>query len=271
MKRLILILFLLLVSCDSEPQSTRVSPIKGEYIYRYRNDNEFQIDPMARVRKPTYPWADGREGNIPRITKDFFRCKGCILNPVHIVAKEKEAVRYYDCGGSQKHSLPLRDNKEFVYPILIDILNYIQEMTGKKVVITCGHCCPEHNLYLDPSIANQASKHMLAAEVDFYVQGLEQHPDKVIEIILGYYSDKSKYKGLKDYQFLRYDKDDKMNVSTKPWYNKEIFIKLYKKNEGRDLDNRHNYPYICIQVRYDEELKQRVNYNWKQAQNYQRF
>ena len=32
------------------------------------------------------------------------------------------------------------------------------------------------------------------------------------------------------------------NVLIPPWYNKEILIKLFKKNEGRDLDNRHPYP-----------------------------
>ena len=31
---------------------------------------------------------------------------------------------------------------------------------------------------------------------------------------------------------------------TIPWFNKEIFIKLYRKSEGRDGDNRHPYPYL---------------------------
>ena len=67
-----------------------------------------------------------------------------------MVTKEKEIARYYDCGGPEKHSLPLREKKEFyLHSILIILLNYLQIQTGKRVVITCGHCCPEHNAYLD--------------------------------------------------------------------------------------------------------------------------
>lgn len=161
--------------------------------------------------------------------------------------------------------MPLRNDKEFIYPVLIELLNYLQTKTGKKVVITCGHCCPEHNLYLDPSPANQFSKHLLGAEVDFYIQGLEQQPEKVIEYILSYYRETPKYKGLKDFEeFKRYDKGD-TNVVTMPWFNKEIFIKLVGKAEGRDFDNRHPYPYITVQVRYEWELQEKVQYSWDKA------
>ncbi len=274
MKNWILFLLLILMGCSSKspPPNSQSKSVKGEYISRLHNDTQFQVDPMLPVKKTAYPWDDGSRGSSSKITKDFFRCKGSILNPVHIVTKEKETARYYDCGGSQKHSLPLRDNKEFAYQIMIDLLNYIQDVTGKRVVITCGHCCPDHNLYLDPSSSNQTSKHLMGAEVDFYVQGMEQQPEKVIDLIFAYYTQMPKYKGLKDYQFIRYEKDDKINVTTKPWYNKEIFVKLYKKNEGRDLDNRHPYPYISLQVRYDDELKEKVNFSWKQAyENYHRY
>jgi hypothetical protein len=62
------------------------------------------------------------------------------------------------------------------------------------------------------------------------------------------------------------------DVSTPPWYNKEILIKLYLKNEGRDFDNRHPYPYVSIQVRFDRELNEKVVCSWQKAFNgYKRF
>ncbi len=249
-------------SSSSLPSST---PMKGEYIFRKHDESLVQVEPMTPLKRTSYPWEEDRLSHYPKITKDFFRCKGSILNPVHLIQKEKEIVRYYDCGGPQKHSLPLRDQNEFIYPILIDLLNDIQTQTGKRVVITCGHCCPDHNTYLDPSPINQSSKHMLGAEVDFYVQGMEQQPEKIIDLVLAYYREQPKYKGLKDFEeFKRYEKEDK-SVTTAPWYNKEIFIKLFKKNEGRDFDNRHPYPYICIQVRYDWDLDEKVTYSWDKA------
>lgn len=257
---------LLLVGCSSSSSSLPTyMPLKGEYLFRHHDESLGQVEPIQPNKRAPYPWEEERQGHYPKITKEFFRCKGSNLNPVHLVQKEKETVRYYDCGGTQRHSLPLRDQKEFVYPILIDLLNEIQIETGKRVVVTCGHCCPDHNLYLDPSPANQASKHLLGAEVDFYVQGMEKEPEKVVELILAYYRKQPRYKGLKEFEeFKRYEKGD-TNVSTPPWFNQEIFIKIFKKTEGRDGDNRHPYPYVSIQVRYDWDLQEKVNYSWDKA------
>lgn len=161
--------------------------------------------------------------------------------------------------------MPLRAQQEFIYSILIDLLNEIQIKTGRRVVITCGHCCPEHSLYLDASPINQTSKHLIGAEVDFYVEGLEKEPEKVVEIILAFYREQLKYKGLKEFQeFKRYEKGE-TNVTLLPWYNKEIFVKIFNETEGRDFDNRHPYPYVSIQVRYDWDLKEKVVYSWEKA------
>lgn len=239
--------------------------VKGEYVYRKANEYFFKLEPPQYVGRPTYPWESGTQGIHPSITKEFFRCKGSIMNPVRMVQKETELLRYYDCGGTQRHSLPLRDGKEFIYPILIDLLNYVQNKTGKRVVITCGHCCLDHNLYLDSSPANETSKHLLGAEVDFYVQGMENQPEKIVDLILKYYQETEKYKGCKDFEtFHRYEKGD-VKVVTKPWYNKEVFIKLYQKGEGRDFDNRHPYSYLSVQVRYDWDLDEKVTYSWNKA------
>ena len=268
-------LILLCCSCSSQEERTqdhlRAQNMKGEYIYRKHNEYLFVPPLPEKIISGTYPWDKRIAGNHSKITKEFFRCKGSHLNPPRIVPEKEEIVRYYDCGGAEKHSLPLRDGKEFIYPILVDLLNHIQAKTGKRVVITSGHRCPEHNTYVDSSRENQYSKHMIGAEVSFYVQGMEDHSEIIIQHLQDYYKEHSKYKGQKDYQtFRRYEKED-TDVSTSPWYNKEVFIKLYKKKEGRNFDNRHPYAYISIQVRYDIDLQEKVIYTWDKAnRNYHR-
>lgn len=246
---------------DAEGDRARLQNAIGEYIYRNHNEYLFKVEPPIKSSPALYPW---QSTSSRRITKEYFRCKGSSLNPPHIVQQKGETIRIFDCGGAEKHSMPLRGDKEFIYPILIDLLNYIQDKSGKKVVITSGHRCPEHNTYVDTSSENSASKHMIGAEVSFYVQGWEEQPEKTIKLIQNYYLE-AKYKGLKELQeFKRYEKGD-TNVSTPPWMNKEIFIKLFKKKEGRNFDNRHPYPYISIQVRYDMAAQEKVIYTWEKA------
>lgn len=259
---------LLFSSCSNQEESTK-DPSKrfqkGEYIYRMHNQHFFSISPPEINPQEPYPWEIGQVGNHPKITKEFFRCKGSSLNPVHLVQEKGELVRYYDCGGAEKHSLPLKDQKEFIFPILIDLMNYIQAKTQKKVVITSGHRCPEHNTYVDPTSNNLYSKHMIGAEVSFYVQGLENQPEKIVKLIQEYYLVTPKYKDKKEYlEFQKYEKEDS-HISTRPWYNKEIFIKLFKKKEGRNFDNRHPYPYISVQVRTDFDTGEKVLYSWEKA------
>lgn len=276
-----LFLFLIITSCGGcssstedtqEAQQLRKRNQKGEYIYRKHDESFFTIPPAEKISPVAYPWDKGQTSLYPKITKEFFRCKGSQLNPCHIIQDKGEIRRYHDCGGAEKHSLPLREGKEFMYPILIELVNYVQNKTGKRVVITCGHRCPEHNTYSDPSTENQCSKHMIGAEVAFYVQGIEEKPELVIKHLQEFYRETPRYKGQKEFEeFQRYEKD-KTNVTTPPWYNKEIFIKLFKKKEGRDFDNRHPYPYISIQVRYDRDLKEKVIYTWDKAnRNYLRL
>lgn len=273
----LIVLLLLLSACSgleqSEQENLRRFNAKGEFIYRNHNEYLYAIAPPEQRVRERYSWESSYIGKLPKITKEFFRCRGSELNPVHYDVQNvdnKDPIR--DCGGIQKHSLPLRHDKEFIYPVLIDLLNYVQAKTGKKVVITCGHRCPAHNTYADPSNANRSSKHMIGAEVDFYVQGMEQQPEEIVKILVNFYRETEGFRGKKEYEeFLRYDKLD-TNSSIMPWYNKEILIKLLKKQEGRDFDNRHPYPYICIQVRQDRETGERINYSWPKAFNgYMRY
>ncbi len=262
-------------ACSSNDNADAPSPgklyQKGEYIYRIHNETLFNIPAAQTQSQELYPWEEKHIGEHSKITKEFFRCKGGNLNPMRTTQEKGELVRCFDCGGAEKHSLPLRDNKEFIYPILLELVNYIQTKTQKKVVITSGHRCPEHNVYVDPSPSNRYSKHMLGAEVSFYVQGMEHRPEEIVKYIQEYYKITPKYQGRKEcLEFARYEKED-VNVSIPPWYNKEIFIKLYKPKEGRNFDNRHPYPYLSIQVRFDYDLQEKVVYSWDKANhNYHR-
>lgn len=240
------------------------SRVLGEPIARLRSE---RVAIPRQEKKPpwSYPWEDGTAAEVPKITKDFFRCKGSVLNPERVVTENGKTSRYADCGGFEKHSLPLREQKEFIYPVLLNLLNHVQNATGKRVVITSGHRCPAHNAYVDPSKQNVFSKHTLGAEVSFYVLGMEDRPLQVVEILKDYYRSNSRYQEQPEFlQFQRYEKED-TNVSTLPWFNKEVFIKYFKSNEGRDFDNRHPYPYISIQVRYDIDKGERVLYSWEAA------
>ena len=272
--RLFVISFPLLAACssnDPHPPPLKNNETKGEFIFRHHDEFRFVPEQPQKLAKEHYPWEIDEEMKLPKITKEYFRCKGSCNNPSRAVVNQKETIRIFDCGGVDTHSLPLRENKEFIYPILIDLLNFIQVKTEKRVVITSGHRCPEHNTYVDSSTANQYSKHMIGAEVSFYVQGYEEKPFAIIDLLQSYYKNHEKYKGQKEYlEFSRYEKKD-TDVSTPPWYNKEIFVKIYNKSEGRNFDNRHPYPYISLQVRYDAALKERVTYSWDKAhKNYLR-
>lgn len=270
-------ILILLGSCSgmeqSEQEKLRRLNEKGEFVYRRHDEVHYALKtPEHRVREK-YPWETAYIGKHAKITKTHFQCRGSSSNPPHIDHKDPaRPANFFDCGGSQKHSLPLRGDSEFIYPILIDLLNYLQAKTGCKVLITCGHRCPVHNAYADNSTYNQGSKHMVGAEVDFYVQGMESKPDQVIKLLMQYYQETPLYQGNKQYQtFQRLEKSD-LNVATPPWYNKEILIKLYQKHEGRDFDNRHSYPYISIQVRFDREKNEKVVSSWQKAfYSYKRY
>lgn len=259
---------MLCVSCSSseEKEARRYRNQKGEYLYR-KQDEVLYVPPAVPLQAlMDYPWNKEQASHLPKITKEYFRCKGNSLNPARIVQKQDTTEKISDCGGARVHSLPLQNGKEFVYPILLELLNYIQLKTGKRVVITCGHRCPEHQRYADPAPENQLSKHLIGAEVSFYVQGMEHQPEKVVDCIQRFYRDTARYQAQNEYlQFKRYEKPDS-HVAIQPWYNQEIFMKLYGKEEGRNFDNRHPYPYISVQVRYDREKAEKVTCSLKTAQ-----
>ena len=268
--RIIFFLLFCFSSCsdmqEMEQRNTKKRNCVGEYIYRRNDQFFFPIHSPQKREKKEYPW-ETVSYPLPTITKEFFRCKGSFHNPPCIEKNYRgEMKTYVDCGGSEKHGLPIFDKKEEVYPILIKILNFIQEKINKRVIVTCGHRCPKHNSYADHSQKNCFSLHMLGAEVDFYVQGMENQPQKIIDLIFQFYQEDPFCRGKKEYNNF-FCSNERKDITTSPWYNKEIFITLFQEKEERDFDNRHPYPYISLQVRYDRIRKRDVSYTWDRAYN----
>ena len=270
-KRIFLFLLLAgLAGCsgleESEKEKIRQTNATGQVIYRSHDETYFSIEEPKKTSRQSYPWEETYIGAHVRITKEFFRCKGSSQNPPITKTEASNDAYVADCAGMQQHSLPFLDGKEHIYPALIELVNYLQEKTQKKVVISCGHRCPTHNTYADSSRYNQTSKHMIGAEVDFYIKGLEWSPEQIVELLAHYYHEHPTFS--QDTQFTTFTRyEGGTDVSTLPWYNKEIFIKLYKKDEGRDLDNRHRFPYISIQLKWDRDAGERVTYSWSKAFN----
>ena len=271
---LTLLMFSVIIGLMASKQFTRRchrAPLASSLIFRTDDAQTFLQTAVEAESLPSYPWEGPGKGKISPITKDYFRCRGSDLNPPIPVLKDGKVIEnIFDCRGALSHSLPIRHEKEFIYPILIELVNEVQAAIGKPVIITSGHRCPVHNRYVDAEAANMASKHQIGAEVAFYVAGLEHNPDVVLNTILAFYRSAPRYASAgKDYtQFERYDKET--DVSTKPWMNKEVFIKLYLPHEGRNADNRHPFPYLSVQVRFDRETNMRVAYSPADAQNFLR-
>jgi hypothetical protein len=266
MRRLLLLFLLFCLSCfdvkQAQKEQLKQQNARKDRIHRLSHERHYLEEPLLAQNRDPYPWELGYTGLHPPVTKECFRCKGSGKNPCKIKEGGKEIQ---DCKGVQGHSLPINGKKEFVYPILIDLLNYLQQKTNCPVVITCGHRCPDHHAYVDSSIYNMHSKHMIGAEVDFYLLGMEEKYQEVIDLIFRYYKETECYKGRSEYEnFVRLD-SVKVDVTTAPWYNKEILIKLYQKGEGRDAENQHPYPYLSLQVRFDREKNEKVTYSWDRA------
>lgn len=237
---------------ESEKNKIRKLNAKKEAIYRNHDDKFFSLKNTKKRQLEPYFWENTITGNIQKITKEYFRCKGSFSNtPIILYGKTSNEKYHYDCNGFDEHSLPVKDEKEFVYPVLIDLLNYVQQKTMKPVVITCGHRCPKHNLYAEPH--ETKSKHLIGAEVDFFVKGLEYDPMLVVESLKKFYEEKS------------FDFGSLVKTSSSPletYENKEVKIILSKEGQKRDFDNRHPYPYLTIEVKYDRDKKKPVFYNW---------
>ncbi len=234
----------------SEKAKIKSLNVQKEKITRSEDDIAYHLVTPKKRGAKAYFWGNKVASNLPKITKEYFRCKGSYKNPpIHLHKNSSNEKYLLDCNGFDEHSLPVKDEKEYIYPALIELLNYVQENSLKQVVITCGHRCPKHNLYTE--INATRSKHLIGAEVDFYVLGLQAQIGNVVEIIKKYYENRHKEYG------------PLVNTTSNSFENKEIRLKVRSSKEQKDLDNQHPYPYITIELKYDRDTKKAVHYSWK--------
>lgn len=243
--RLIFLLLFLVACSPGQMRRKRTDNARATTITRQSDEKRYPLPTPVLHKRAPYPW----EHTIAPLTLEHFRCHGNPLNP----PLQRGDVYHADCNGA--HSLPIREEQEFIYPPILPLLNHLQDTLQTPVTITSGHRCPTHNTYLDPE--NASSKHQIGAEVTFLIPHLP--PETILEALFLYFDPRG------EEAFSRWD-PEKTNVSTPPWYNKYVFIKLFLPDEGRDLDNSHPHPYIAIQVRRDPTTNQPVSYSWPEAQ-----
>ncbi len=237
-------------------------------IFRSKADERVPASAQANKVYPVYPWNDS-DSPLKAITKEFLRCKGSSLNPPYIIYENgKEKDRIWDCGGFERHGLPVRNGQEYIYPVLLELLNFVQSSLQKRVIVTSGHRCPSHEQYIDEKHKTASTKHLIGGAVSFFIEGYETQMDKVVQEIIRYYALNPLFSGKKEY--VEFSRNPTSDTQTAAWANKEVLVKVYLPNEGRNLDNRHPFPYLDIQVRFDRELNKPVACLWQDAQTYLR-
>lgn len=204
---------------------------------------------VAYLPRGRYPWELAYAGSYPKVTIEHFRCKGSEYNP-------QKGIK--DCKGMRQHGLPLFQGKEGVYPILLYLLNWTQKDLGARVIVLSGHRCPVHQKYIDPEEEEPHSKHQIGAEVDFYLEGLELDPERIVDSLM------------RGYQTLSgappaFKRKARKGRETPAWNNEEIEISIASSHEGRNGDHCHPYPYVTIEVLYDRTQHQSVYYSWNRA------
>jgi len=261
MKRYLCI-FLLLAACsgleNSEREKVRKLNAVQEPIYRLSSEKLVIESGGKKELRERYPWEKQSVGNYPQLTKEFFRCKGNYGN----LTLGTGSMARRDCGGIDQHSLPIVNGDEYVYPALLDLLNFVQGELKAKVIVTCGHRCPAHNRYVDPSKRNSMSKHMMGAEVDFYVEGYQRKPFEVVKALMQYYNQHEDFKDI--IPFTRFAKSNNAvsKLKNPAWMNREIAIRIYEPGEGRDLDNSHDYTYVNVELKWSRDTKRRLGFNY---------
>lgn len=207
---------------------------------------------LLRWRKQQiYPW-EPIHGSIPRITPYFFMCKGRIDHP-HVFSPQGQVI--FDCVGHVYHSMFLKEGRAFVYPILLKLLNYVQKELHAPVIITSGNRCVQHNSYISRENTNKKNKYMVGAQVDFYVYGYEEQPERVMEILQKFYVNQaSAYSQFYSVQ---------TGMLSPSYKNQEVAIHLFDRTERRNSDNAHSYPYLSIEVLIANGHSVNVNQDWQ--------
>jgi hypothetical protein len=257
------LLLLSLFGCSglekSEQDKIKKMHALSEPILRFSQEKLHTLKfPEQKVRE-RYSWENTTAHHFPKITKEAFRCKGA-GHPKPKISRENVAL--FDCQGPDRHSLPIVDDKEAVYPALLEILNSLQDHLKRKVVVTAGHRCHMHQTYLLGTTSGAITKYLIGAQVDFLVEGMSLLNQSVIDCLQDYYH--KIYGSNKEYVLEK--------LASGVWQNKEIALRYVAKHEGRNEDNSHDYPYFSLELKYDRNLDKKIQLNPQQAMScYYRF
>jgi hypothetical protein len=227
-----ILLFVALVSCN-RVQKRHEKQVRNYYkkvghISRYKNQRQFSFTVGNPRSAPEYPFSTTNRYGLRKITKELFRCKGSGAS------KLTENGWLFDCNAIHTHSLPVQDTREFIYQEFLDLLNALQDKTGKRVLVHEGHRCPKHNHYLDSSYKNSFSKHQIAARVTFSLQGYSL--PETIDVIREYYTSCNNPLYIK---------------AEGIWSNK--YIRVYAMQP------------IALELMFDRDSQKRVEYSYRQA------
>ncbi len=267
-----IIALLFLSGCSSLEKSQQVKIRRAnevkDPILRLGSEYYFTSGAPRKQEREKYPWEERYIGNFTKITKESFRCRGSSSHPERKITSHDGAEEILvDCEGLGSHSLPVQDGEEFIYDTLIDLLNYIQGVNQKRVVITAGYRCPLHNRYCNQTKSNLSSKHQIGAEVDFYVDGMQEEPEIIVNQLIAYYQKEgSLYQGFR--QILK----EKNGIQYPVWIGKEISISINHYKISQDLDSSFSHPYITIELKIDRTTGEKIDYSWHRANNgYMRY
>jgi hypothetical protein len=252
MKISLILLTIFLNGCSTADERNQARRMKengsSERIYRLSNQKVYVESAMEIAVKEPYPWESGTA--FSKITVDRFRCQGSHDRK----EKERDGKIYKDCCGLADHGLPYGDNDEYVYPVMVSLLNKVQKAFNKKVVITAGHRCPAHQAYVTLG-KSKISRYMIGAKVDFYLEGMEQDALTVVEKLKSFYEDD---KGFSEFYEVR-NKD-----GTRAWHNKEVIFTINTEGEHTVLLGK-KHAVVSIDVRYDRSKSEGIVLDWKRA------
>lgn len=177
-----------------------------------------------------------------RINKYHFCCGGSIEHPIY----ETDKGWFSDCSGGQVHSLPLKDNEEWISPILITLLNDLQDHFETAAVVLCGHCCPIHYRYRIEKGQRAVRRHMMGAAVDFKLKKkpAQQTIDYLVERANWYSADPLS------------PIDPTYSHSTKAWKNRHFKIHLLENYESDQT------AAIRIEVFHDPIIDETIRFQW---------
>lgn len=227
----------LAISC-SDKKSTTIS--KTYDIQKDFTPTNFILPYELPQKKPTYPW----NTCYPRflsLTKYSFQCPG--TNP------EANIPLHQKCLGALHHGLPLVNGKEYIYPRLIDLLNFLQKENKEKIMVIRGHLCPKAFSLLDPK--EQHEKYLIGAMVKVSSQ---VNWEKNLSTLVKKFYDKKKEE----------DPLYEIGSSTYPitFINQEFKFIIYPSLLTNIME---------IEVLYDKEKDSRINFTEEDIQNYLRY